>query len=161
MECQDGGDKNEKHLVQQPLVRQNSLYGLTLNEVENELGERGKPVSSMNLDELLKIVYTVEENHSTKAGLSLTSSLCMKTVDEVWRDIQESKDNKFEERQLRLGDIKLADFLVKAGVVVEASSTVVNPQQPQYQIPQQGLMGIYMTGQNIAQSLHTRATATS
>ncbi|XP_047163917.1 ABSCISIC ACID-INSENSITIVE 5-like protein 3, partial [Vigna umbellata] len=74
----------------------------------------GKPVSSMNLDELLKTVYTVEENHSTKAG-----------------------------------------------VVVEAFSTVVNPQQPQYQIPQQGLMGIYMTGQNIAQSLHTRATATS
>ncbi|WVY99486.1 hypothetical protein V8G54_025556 [Vigna mungo] len=52
--------------------------------------------------------------------------------------------------------------LVKAGVVVEeASSTVVNPQQAQYQIPQQGLMEIYMTPQNIAQSLHTGGSATS
>jgi len=60
---------------------------------------------------------------------------------------------------------------VKAGVVVEPSSTaiVVNPNvatpqfpqhstlmkypQAQYQLPQQGLMGIYMTSQNITQSL--------
>lgn len=50
--------------------------------------------------------------------------------------------------------------LVKGGVVVEASSTLVNPQQAQYQIPQ-GLMEIYMTGQNIAQSLHTQDNVTS
>ncbi|WVY99783.1 hypothetical protein V8G54_025853 [Vigna mungo] len=51
--------------------------------------------------------------------------------------------------------------LMKVGVVVEASSTVVNPQQAQYQIPQQGLMEIYMTPQNIAQSLHTQGSVTS
>ncbi|QCD95462.1 ABA responsive element binding factor [Vigna unguiculata] len=150
---QGGGDNNEKQLLHHPLVQQNSLYGLTLNEVQNQLGNTGKPLSSMNLDELLKNI--------TKASLSLTSSLCKKTVDEVWRDVQESKDNKekkFQERQLTLGDIKLEDFLVKAGVVVEPSSTaiVVNPNvatpqfpqhstlmkypQAQYQLPQQEYM---------------------
>jgi len=53
---QGGGDNNEKQLLHHPLVQQNSLYGLTLNEVQNQLGNTGKPLSSMNLDELLKSV---------------------------------------------------------------------------------------------------------
>ncbi|KAK4404650.1 ABSCISIC ACID-INSENSITIVE 5-like protein 2 [Sesamum angolense] len=46
-----------------PLARQGSLYSLTLDEVQNQLGDLGKPLSSMNLDELLKTVWTVEANN--------------------------------------------------------------------------------------------------
>ncbi|ESW20752.2 hypothetical protein PHAVU_005G011600 [Phaseolus vulgaris] len=182
MGSQGGGDNNEKHSLHHSLVRKNSLYGLTLNEVQNQLGDTGKPLSSMNIDELLKIVNTAEANQSTiVASFSLTSSLSKKTVDEVWRDIQGSKDskqNKCQETQPTLGEMTLEDFLVKAGVVVEPSSTavvdpnVVTPQFPQhgpwmqypqaqYQLSQQGLMGIYMTSQNITQSLHTQGNVTS
>ncbi|CAJ1958695.1 unnamed protein product [Sphenostylis stenocarpa] len=142
----------------------------------------------MNLDELLKFVYTSEANQhtivdmrgTTQASLSLTNALSRKTVDEVWRDIQggkDSKEKKSKGRQPKFGDMTLEDFLVKAGVVTEESSAtvgvnpnVVTPQfpqhppwmqypQPHYQHPQ-GLMGIYMTNPNIAQ-LHLRAGAAS
>lgn len=198
-----GGDSNGKRSQLQPLVRQNSMYSLTLDEVQNQLGDLGKPLSSMNLDELLKNVWTVEANQSMtmdiegtapasqaalqhQASLSLTDALSKKTVDEVWRDIQQSKNNekkKSQDRQPTLGEMTLEDFLVKAGVVAEASSNRKNtgtipgidsnvtvPQfplqgqwiqypQPQYQHPQQSLMGIYMPSQGMAQPLHMGAGA--
>ncbi|XP_020231878.1 ABSCISIC ACID-INSENSITIVE 5-like protein 2 [Cajanus cajan] len=198
-----GGDSNGKQSPQRPLVRQNSMYSLTLDEVQNQLGDLGKPLSSMNLDELLKNVWTVEasqtigvDNEGTaqasqsalqrQASLSLTGALSKKTVDEVWRDIQQNKINeekKFRDRQPTLGEMTLEDFLVKAGVVADASSNIKNTgtiigvdsnvaipqfpsqgqwiqyQQAQYPHPQQGLMGIYMPGQGIAQPLHMGAGA--
>lgn len=195
-----GGETSGKQSQFQPLVRQNSMYSLTLNEVQNQLGDLGKPFSSMNLDELLKNVWTAEANQSMcidiegtaqasqtalqrQASLSLTSALSKKTVDEVWRDIQQNKseEKKSRERQLTLGEMTLEDFLVKAGVVAEASSdkrntgpvvggdlNVVAPQfpeqgqwiqypQPQYQHPQQNLLGLYMPGHTMAQPLHMGA----
>ncbi|XP_028802607.1 ABSCISIC ACID-INSENSITIVE 5-like protein 2 [Neltuma alba] len=201
MGSQGGGDTNGKQSQFQPLVRQNSMYSLTLDEVQNQLGDLGKPLSSMNLDELLKNVWTAEANQSIcmdiegaaqasqtalqrQASLSLTGALSKKTVDEVWRDIQQNKNNeekKSRERQPTLGEMTLEDFLVKAGVVAEASSdkkntgpvvatdsNVAAPQfpeqgqwiqypQPQYQHPQQNLMGIYMPGHSMAQPLHMGA----
>ncbi|KAE9617162.1 hypothetical protein Lal_00035139 [Lupinus albus] len=198
-----GGDSNGKGSQLQPLVRQNSMYSLTLDEVQNQLGVLGKPLISMNLDELLKNLWTIEANQSIasdtegtmqvnqaelqhQASLSLTDALSKKTVDDVWRDIQQSKDNnekKSQERQPTLGEMTLEDFLVKAGIVAEGSSNENNtstvaavdsnvaiqqfpPQcqwmpypQPQYQHPQQSLMGIYMPGQGIAQPLHMGAGA--
>ncbi|KAK7256911.1 hypothetical protein RIF29_30487 [Crotalaria pallida] len=141
-----GGDSNGKRSQLQPLVRQNSMYNLTLDEVQNQLGDLGKPLSSMNLDELLKNVWTVEANQSMaldiegttqvnqaavqhQASLSLTDALSKKTVDEVWRDIQQSKNNerkKPQERQPTLGEMTLEDFLVKAGIVAEGSSNGKN-----------------------------------
>ncbi|XP_061357655.1 ABSCISIC ACID-INSENSITIVE 5-like protein 2 [Gastrolobium bilobum] len=197
MGSQGGGDSNGKRSQLQPLVRQNSMYSLTLDEVQNQLGDLGKPLSSMNLDELLKNVWTVEASQSMgidiedraqasqaalqrQASLSLTGALSKKTVDEVWRDIQQKKNSdekKSRERQPTLGEMTLEDFLVKAGVVAEASSNRKNTgiiagvdsnvavpqfppqgqwiqyQQP-YQHPQQSLMGIYMPSQGIAQPLH-------
>lgn len=198
MGSQGGGDSNGKQSQFQPLVRQNSMYSLTLDEVQNQLGDLGKPLSSMNLDELLKNVWSAEANQSMgmdiegpaqasqtalqrQASLSLTSALSKKTVDEVWRDIQQNKSNegkKTRERQPTLGEMTLEDFLVKAGVVAEASSDKKNtgpvvgtdsapqfPQQgqwiqypqPQYQHPQQNLMGIYMPGHNMGHPLHMGA----
>ncbi|CBI40894.3 unnamed protein product, partial [Vitis vinifera] len=93
------------------------MYSLTLDEVQNQLGDLGKPLTSMNLDELLKNVWT--------PSLSLTGALSKKTVDEVWRDIQghgkNSEEKKSRERQPTLGEMTLEDFLVKAGVVAEPS----------------------------------------
>ncbi|KAI4323660.1 hypothetical protein L6164_023248 [Bauhinia variegata] len=200
---QGSGDSNGKQSQFQPLVRQNSLYSLTLDEIENQLGNLGKPLSSMNLDELLKTVWTAEPNQSMgmdiestaqasqtslqrQASLLLTSALSKKTVDEIWRDIQQSKSNeekKSRERQPTFGEMTLEDFLVKAGIVGEESfdgknpspligvdSNIVVPQFPQqgqwmqypqaqYQHPQQSFVGIYMPGQPLAQPVHVGAGA--
>ncbi|GAV66035.1 bZIP_1 domain-containing protein, partial [Cephalotus follicularis] len=198
MGSQGDGCSNGKRSQLQPLARQNSMYSLTLDEVQNQLGDLGKPLSSMNLDELLKNVWSAEANQSMdveaegmslsnhtslqhQASLSLTSALSKKTVDEVWRGIQQCKnmgEKKSRERQPTLGEMTLEDFLVKAGVVAEASlgkksgDPIVGidpnvvphfPQQcqwmqypqQQYQNPQQSMIGVYMPGQHIPQPLHT------
>ncbi|CAN1780449.1 ABSCISIC ACID-INSENSITIVE 5-like protein 2 [Linum perenne] len=119
----DAGSNGNQSLFQ-PLGRQNSLYNLTLDEVQNQLGDLGKPLISMNLDELLKNVLTVNQTSlQRQASLSIAGALSKKTVDEVWRDIQQSKTNgeKKKDRQPTLGEMTLEDFLVKAGVVAEAS----------------------------------------
>ncbi|PNY04752.1 abscisic acid-insensitive 5-like protein [Trifolium pratense] len=199
------GDNNENHSEFQPLARQNSMYNLTLDEVESQLGDLGKPLSSMNLDELLKSVWTVETNQSIcmenenvaqneqvvfqhQPNLSLNSALSKKTVDEVWRDIQQNKGERemnSQERQSTLGEMTLEDFLVEAGVVSVASSNRRNtndlkvgvvdsnvplPQfaphgpwiqyaQPHFQHPQQSVVAAYVPGQIIAQPLHMAAGA--
>lgn len=123
------------------LARQGSIYSLTLDEVQHHLGDMGKPLSSMNLDELLKTVWTAEANQgigsvdygahqhgqlpltlNRQSSLTLSRDLSKKTVDEVWQDIQQGQNNhdrKAQERQITLGEITLEDFLVKAGVVAE------------------------------------------
>ncbi|XP_022939732.1 ABSCISIC ACID-INSENSITIVE 5-like protein 2 [Cucurbita moschata] len=202
MGSQAGGDPNGKQSQFQPLVRQSSLYNLTLDEVQNQLGDLGKPLVSMNLDELLKNVWTAEANQTVgkenedntvldnqtslqrQASLSLNGALSKKTVDEVWRDIQQSKNSeekKSREQQPTLGEMTLEDFLVKAGVVAETSSNKkgagsvveidanITPQfqqtqwmqypQPPYQSQQAAMMGVYMSGQPIPQPLHVGAGA--
>ncbi|MFS7963457.1 putative plant bZIP transcription factor [Helianthus anomalus] len=49
------------------LGRQSSLYDLTLDEVQHQLGDLGQPLSSTNLDELLKSVWIAdrEKYHCT------------------------------------------------------------------------------------------------
>lgn len=129
------------------LARQGSLYSLTLDEVQSQLGDLGKPLSSMNLDELLKTVWTVEASQGMggtdygalqhgqvasgsslhrQSNITLSRDLSKKTVDQVWHDIQQghkkdSIDRKAQERQPTLGEMTLEDFLVKAGVVAEST----------------------------------------
>ncbi|KAF9587662.1 hypothetical protein IFM89_004494 [Coptis chinensis] len=112
-----------------PLSRQTSFYSLTLDEVQNQL--LGKPLGSMNLDELLKNVCTAQDNDNATSALHHQPSLSKKTVDEVWRYIQQGQDNnntssnqedKAQERQPTLGEMTLEDFLVKAGIVSQGSS---------------------------------------
>ena len=52
-----------------PFVRQGPLYNLTLDEVHNQLGNLGKPLGSMNLDELLKSVWSAEASGGEASGL--------------------------------------------------------------------------------------------
>lgn len=196
------GGSGEKQSQLLPLARQNSMYSLTLDEVQNQLGDLGKPLSSMNLDELLKSVWMAEANQSMsldiertalanqtalqhQTSMSFTGALCKKTVDEVWRDIQQNKNNeeiKFLEQQPTLGEMTLEDFLVRAGVVAETSLEEnsggpvlrIDPnaaapqflqqgqwmqyQQPQFQHPQHNILGSYMPGQPIPQPLHIGPT---
>ncbi|KAK1280076.1 ABSCISIC ACID-INSENSITIVE 5-like protein 2 [Acorus gramineus] len=147
-----GGDRSQYH--HQNLTRQGSLYSLTLDEVQNHLGDLGKPIASMNLEELLKTVFTAESPppptpaETIEPPMSLTRTLSKKTVDEVWRDIQtaaarqrhldEEEARKAEQqRQLTLGEMTLEDFLVKAGVVAE-SRRGGGGGGPVMQQPQQG-----------------------
>lgn len=131
----------------QSLTRQGSLYSLTLDEVQNQLGDLGKPLGSMNLDELLKSVWSAELNQAvdnvgnvqqqqqhqsavplqSQSSLNLSGDLSKKTVEEVWRDIQYKKGSNQEkttqDRQITFGEMTLEDFLVKAGVVAEGESS--------------------------------------
>uniref|UniRef100_A0A5B6ZHB1 Putative bZIP transcription factor bZIP7 n=1 Tax=Davidia involucrata TaxID=16924 RepID=A0A5B6ZHB1_DAVIN len=142
-----GGDNGTQEPKSHALARQGSLYSLTLDEVQHQLGDLGKPLSSMNLDEFLKSVWTAEANQGIggmdytapqhgqlasasslhrQSSLTLSRDLSKKTVDEVWQDIQQGQkkknlDREAQERQRTLGEMTLEDFLVKAGVVAESS----------------------------------------
>ncbi|KAK4485600.1 hypothetical protein RD792_008243 [Penstemon davidsonii] len=144
-----------------PLNRQGSLYSLTLDEVQTQLGDLGKPLNSMNLDELLKTVWSVESNNNQAVGgldyelasqpesgsslnrqssLTMSRDLSKKTVDEVWQDIQQGQKRSGLDRKATLGEITLEDFLVKAGVVAESSPSKkstgpVQTQWMNYQTP--------------------------
>ncbi|XP_072982687.1 ABSCISIC ACID-INSENSITIVE 5-like protein 2 [Typha latifolia] len=135
MASESGGGGRQSQL--QSLSRQGSIYSLTLNEVQNHLGE---PLHSMNLDELLRNVLPAElDNLVAGANSSIASGVCMhrqgsitmspalskKTVDEVWRDIQQGQ--RRHERHKMLGEMTLEDFLGRAGVAVDGSDKRSNP----------------------------------
>ncbi|KAK3165760.1 hypothetical protein QOZ80_1AG0037330 [Eleusine coracana subsp. coracana] len=131
-----GGGSAAQREQMHSLARQGSLYNLTLDEVQSHLGE---PLHSMNLDELLKSVFpdgldpdgASTSQHEQTSGLLRQASITMppelskKTVDEVWKGIQDGPKRHTEggrrrrERQPTLGEMTLEDFLVKAGVVTE------------------------------------------
>ncbi|KAF7138021.1 hypothetical protein RHSIM_Rhsim07G0228100 [Rhododendron simsii] len=88
-----------------PLARQSSVYTLTFDEFQSSLGGGGKDFGSMNMDELLKNIWSAEEIQTTmgianigqeavipsgylqrQGSLTLPRTLSQKTVDEVWRD---------------------------------------------------------------------------
>lgn len=131
------------------LPRQPSIYSLTLDEFLNTTGGSGRDFGSMNMDELLKNIWSAEESqtmggpgingqevgvpggHLQRQGsLTLPRTLSQKTVDEVWRDMSKEhgggKDGNsvvlqpnMPQRQQTLGEITLEEFLVRAGVVTE------------------------------------------
>lgn len=125
------------------LARQPSVYSLTFDEFVTTMGSSGKDFGSMNMDELIKNIWSAEEvqsmasmsvgqqggsvpggNLQRQGSLTLPRTLSQKTVDEVWKDI--SKDNgagkdapNMPQRQQTLGEMTLEEFLVRAGVVRE------------------------------------------
>ncbi|KAJ6309715.1 hypothetical protein OIU76_014617 [Salix suchowensis] len=128
----------QSHLQPYQLTRQNSWYNLTLNEVENQLGNLGKPLCSMNLDELLKNLWSTGANQSVgmdsestsmsslqhQASFTLARALSGKTVDQVWKEIQQGQKKRFREEmkvQQTLGEMTLEDFLVQAGLFAKAT----------------------------------------
>uniref|UniRef100_A0A7N0TL19 BZIP domain-containing protein n=1 Tax=Kalanchoe fedtschenkoi TaxID=63787 RepID=A0A7N0TL19_KALFE len=131
--------------VEEPTPAQDgSIFNLTLDEVQSQLDSLGKPLSSMNLDELMRTVCAAESskglgtanvaaqgqtntdsNSQMQGGVTLSRDLGAKTVDEVWRDIQQGRsetnceDKTVSGRQPTLGELTLEDFLAKAGIVAE------------------------------------------
>ncbi|KAJ4917577.1 ABSCISIC ACID-INSENSITIVE 5-like protein 4 [Raphanus sativus] len=152
----NGSDNNQS----KPLGRQSSLYSLTFDEFQSTLGEPGKEFGSMNMDELLKNIWTAEETTQPimtttttssvqqpssgfapgggsllqrQGSLTLPRTLSQKTVDEVWKHLM-SKDNCTDapERQQTLGEMTLEDFLLRAGVVKEDSQQNQNSSSEFY-----------------------------
>ncbi|KAJ8763263.1 hypothetical protein K2173_026164 [Erythroxylum novogranatense] len=121
------------------LARQPSIYSLTFDEFQNTMVGSGKDFGSMNMDELLKNIWSAEENHATsttsslpqeglqrQGSLTLPRTLSQKTVDEVWKDIAKEYGGivggggaSLPQRQQTLGEMTLEEFLAKAGVVRE------------------------------------------
>ncbi|XP_041013507.1 ABSCISIC ACID-INSENSITIVE 5-like protein 3 isoform X4 [Juglans microcarpa x Juglans regia] len=128
------------------LARQCSLYNLTFDEVQRQLGNIGKPLNRMNLDELLRNVILVEEgrlvqNNSSSSSssasfflgnLNLNGTLSRKTVDEVWKEIVHRQHvnevaNQSVHQQLTLGETTLEEFLVRAGVINPQPIMAIDP----------------------------------
>lgn len=137
-----------------PLTRQPSIYSLTFDEFLSTMGSVGKDFGSMNMDELLKNIWTAEETQTLasavgpeggisggylqrQGSLTLPRTLSQKTVDEVWRDMSKeyigTKDgtgnsgSNLPQRQQTLGEITLEEFLVRAGVVREDTNLTGKP----------------------------------
>ncbi|XP_073045626.1 ABSCISIC ACID-INSENSITIVE 5-like protein 7 [Primulina eburnea] len=136
-----------------PFARQSSIYSLTFEEFQNSLGVPGKEFGSMNMEELLKSIWTAEETHAStstmgdgiapngnlqrQGSLTLPRTLSQKTVDEVWRDVlretigvqdvSASGGLNLGPREPTLGEMTLEDFLAKAGVVREDAQTSGGP----------------------------------
>uniref|UniRef100_J3LHF1 BZIP domain-containing protein n=1 Tax=Oryza brachyantha TaxID=4533 RepID=J3LHF1_ORYBR len=53
-----------------PLARQGSVYSLTFDEFQSTLGGVGKDFGSMNMDELLRSIWTAEESHAGGGGVA-------------------------------------------------------------------------------------------
>ncbi|KAL6633486.1 hypothetical protein ACP70R_026157 [Stipagrostis hirtigluma subsp. patula] len=157
-----GGSGRRQQLEEQlppmtplPLARQGSVYSLTFDEFQSALGGAGKDFGSMNMDELLRSIWTAEESNAVasasaaaaadqaaraniqrQGSLTLPRTLSQKTVDEVWRDIMcfgaaapAAAPPPPAQRQPTLGEITLEEFLVRAGVVRE-DMTAGPPVQP-------------------------------
>lgn len=136
------------------LARQSSVYSLTFEELQNTLDGAGKDFGSMNMDELLKNIWTAEStqpmissgdirqgiplpsgNLKKQGSLTLPRTLSQKTVDEVWKDLLKETDNvkdgnggmNLSEREATLSEITLEEFLFRAGVVGETTHLTGRP----------------------------------
>ncbi|RWW80540.1 hypothetical protein BHE74_00011110, partial [Ensete ventricosum] len=93
------------------LAREPSIYSLTFDELQSTLGVAGNDFGSMNMDELLRNIWSAEESQAMAAAapapapapalaldgafaglqrqgsLTLPRTLSQKTVDQVWRDL--------------------------------------------------------------------------
>ncbi|XP_022894330.1 bZIP transcription factor 46-like isoform X1 [Olea europaea var. sylvestris] len=138
-----------------PLTRQSSIYSLTFDELQISMGMNGKDFGSMNMDELLKNIWSAEENQNLgsasgaggqegvgqlqrQGSLTLPRTLSQKTVDEVWRERWNEYSGVKNEngdagnlnmpwRQQTLGEVTLEEFLLKAGVAREDAQFAGNP----------------------------------
>ncbi|XP_015884345.3 bZIP transcription factor 23 isoform X2 [Ziziphus jujuba] len=135
------------------LMRQPSIYSLTFDELQNTMGGLGKDFGSMNMDELLKNIWSAEETQTMvsaaattggqdrgiggtqplqrQGSLTLPRTLSQKTVDEVWKDIFKDGSGaagaNMPQRQHTLGEMTLEEFLVRAGVVREDAQLAGKP----------------------------------
>ncbi|KAL6846263.1 hypothetical protein ACP4OV_023711 [Aristida adscensionis] len=175
MEFKNGGSSSQRRPAVAPLAdgaplaRQGSVYSLTFDEFQSAIGGAaaaasagggavGKDFGSMNMDELLRSIWTAEESQAmasaSAAGadagappftplqrqgssLTLPRTLSTKTVDEVWRNLVRDEPpvaagggRQQQQQQSTLGEMTLEEFLVKAGVVRENPPPAPPPPPP-------------------------------
>lgn len=136
-----------------PLTRQSSVYSLTFDEFQSAVGPTGKDFGSMNMDELLKNIWSAEENQNMgstsglntggqemggylhrQGSLILPRTLSIKTVEEVWKDMSKEYTGatdlsggisgfSMSQRQPTLGQMTLEEFLTRAGAVREETGS--------------------------------------
>jgi ABA responsive element binding factor len=122
----DQGQYSEKDVsVGFPLVRESSIYSLTLDEIQNTVCEPGRHFGSMNMDEFLTNIWNAEEGQAlgqatsvatSSAGAEATANggvvpplqrqgsltvplpLSRKTVEEVWTEIHRSQGGPLNPR---------------------------------------------------------------
>ncbi|KAL3655224.1 ARM REPEAT PROTEIN INTERACTING WITH abf2 [Castilleja foliolosa] len=167
------------------LTRQPSVYSLTFDEFQSSIGGSRKDFGSMNMDELLKSIWSAEDNQNfastschgpqgvgslqKQGSLILPRTLSQKTVDDVWKDMSKEYCGEGEkdlngnvsgfgvpQRQPNLGEITLEEFLVRAGVVREEAQLVARANNV-------GFFGDVwhpVTGSNIGFSEISNPTAT-
>ncbi|PWA78362.1 ABRE binding factor 4 [Artemisia annua] len=113
-------------MTNSPLPQQSSVYALTFEELQNTMGGSGKDFGSMNMDELLKNIWTAEEtqemtpnlnlsvvNHGNllkQGSLTLPRTLSQKTVDEVWRELVKENGGHCQNGVKDVNLIKEADL---------------------------------------------------
>lgn len=112
-----------------PFSRQNSVHNRTLDEVQSHLSELGKPLTAMNLDELLNSAMAVEQQIHALSSSSPSTSIAQllpgnysmncsrKTVDEEWREIIQQEEQGRTESPATFRETTLEDFLVQAGAI--------------------------------------------
>lgn len=124
----------------QPLVRQNSVYNLKIEEVQSQWdGNTKKSHHSMNWDDLLKNMISAEsdqlmqnpspENNNNSSflfgstsGNNLNETMCNKTLNEVWSEINHQKNQigSMDHNNLQqsiLGETTLDDFVTHAKAI--------------------------------------------
>ncbi|KAK8503528.1 hypothetical protein V6N13_094645 [Hibiscus sabdariffa] len=132
------------------LSKQGSIFSLTLDEIQLKSGKAfGSMNMDEFLANLWNVEENqappqVDRNEpcndkgnggqpalARQGSFSIPTPLCKKTVDEVWFEIQKDlpqqrkaniADHEPPQRQQTFGEMTLEDFLIKAGVVQEASS---------------------------------------
>lgn len=163
-EVQEEDQSSSKEVSFSSLNKQNSIFSLTLDEIQCK---SGRSFGSMNMDEFLANIWSVEENQvplqtnqdehevpisndkaitqqqqtppnntlSRQDSFSIPIPLCKKTVDEVWFEIHKDQPPPLEQeptnnfarygphRQQTLGEMTLEDFLVKAGVAKDSTTS--------------------------------------
>lgn len=125
-QLQDQDSMKETSSLSSPLAaagQNNSLLSLTLNEIQHK---SGKSFGSMNMDEFLANLWSVDENQDSsqpnqhqptkdvsnatlnqpsslarQGSFSIPAPLCKKTVDEVWFEIQ--KDRPHNQNPTNIG----------------------------------------------------------
>ncbi|KAF9596609.1 hypothetical protein IFM89_012732, partial [Coptis chinensis] len=143
----DSGHQQQHNSQFLPLSHQTSFYSLTLDEVQNQLS--GKPLGSMNLDELLKNVCTSEDNDNSTFALHHQPSL-RKKPSMRFRDI--------------FSKVKTTTILAVIKRIKLRRGNPLSAQWLQYQLPsvqqqqhqqsqQQNMMGVFMPSHPVPQRL--------
>lgn len=118
--------------VSTPLSQQGSIYSLTLDQIQNNLG---KNCGQMNMGEFFKNICNAEETQGVvstngmglqrQGSIALPRMLSQKTVDEVWKYLTEEEVHTNNDggrtsiphiqKQQTLGEVTLEEFLCRAG----------------------------------------------